>query len=365
MKLIKCNQKQSKSILLFFDFFFIFCSLFFISISFEKISSFVKTLFSVLDFDKQENNIVAFYFVAFYFVAFILFLFFIYNLFNALIIKIFFKEQIIFAIKRYLCCSFLLLFLFSLSFIFAQKIIFSSCNYDDYVSRTESIIDSLSQDQSFSKINIYVEHVPYLINKKYKIKTRFLPLNYLNNSSSENIVFTDSSNNYYLLNYQGYSYIRVSDELSIYTNSKKIIDSMSYNGYEVKPYYVYSEEYDLAECAEINKINLDSNGFISLDINNPEVTIPPLSLFSGNYHFDFDLELIEDSGDPEICGIEFSFDLGKTDYQFISIGRNEFIANRLVKTIIQSIPNKEGLVFRIVLKSNSRLLIKHFTITKY
>ena len=362
------KNRRDKLALLFFDVFFLLCSLFFIVLYFDKFSSFVKTLFAVLNIEHWENSFLAFSIVSLYFVVFLLFLFFLYKIVISISGKIFGVDEKYFplVIKKYFLCFVLLICFFFLSFVIGQKFIHSSHKYDEYISCTKNIIDKLNKEQSFTNVNIYVEHVPYLFEDKYNIKTQVLPLNYLNSEASDNIIFTDSSNNYYLLNYQGYSYIKISDKLSIYTNSKKVIKFLFEIGYEIKPYYVYSEEIDFAESAKLNNITLDQNGFITLDNNNPEVTIPPFPLYAGNYQFDFDFELIECSdNDSDIFAIESSFDFGKTDYQLVSINRKEFTDNRLVKTIKKSIPSKQGLMFRIVLSSNSHLLVKHFTITKY
>ena len=367
MNLDLFHQKSYKIVLLCFDCFFAICTLFFIYFYYEYLSSFAKTLFAVLNLDKKEYSFIAFVWVSFYFAVFLIFLFFLYNLVKSILGIFFSLEEKYYpsVTKKYFIVLLSLLCFFFLSFILGKNTIYSSNRYNEYVSGTKKIIDNLKQDQSFSNVSFYVEHVPYLFEKKYNVKSSVLPLNYLNNGG-ENIIFTDSTNNYYLLNYQGYSYTRVSNELSIYTNSKKVIDFLCDNGYEVKPYYVYSEDISFNDCAKLNNITLDHNGFILLDKNNPEVMIPPLSLYAGNYQFDFDFELIESlDNESDLFEIESSFDFGKTDYQLVTINRKEFTNNKLFKSFKKNIPNKEGLMFRIVLRSNSHLLIKHFTITKY
>lgn len=270
--------------------------------------------------------------------------------------KFFFKTSLIY------CNFFSFLVFFIYSFYEIEKLSKSDLFYLD----CKKTVQLLKNTENFNKLNIYVEHIPFLFWGTDNIDSRVLPLENSVKEISDLIILTDSSNDYFYLNREGLSYSKISDFLGVYSNSQSAIKILNEAGFSFSRSFFFEKNFSLRKISEHNKLDDLNKKFIVLNKQIPIIYTDLFLYTPGDYYFDIEIDkkdknTYKDNKD-KICFIELH--LGRSVNK-IELYENDFEDGRMNKTIQITLNSfEQGTFISIMSLVNSNISLESIKLRK-
>lgn len=229
-------------------------------------------------------------------------------------------------------------------------------NYLKAVENGTDVLELLTEEE----YDLYIDDVPYLYminNKQHKNIFSGSPYR---NRKNETVVITNILKEMpYLIN-SGYVCGRISNLEYIYTNSVAIANSLREYGIEMNNYYSEIRNVDLLNLANVNNLSIDSKGKLVIAGCNKSLTHGPwVSIYRGRLKVDFDMTLIDtDVVEGKVATLRISSESGANIIKEVPLNKSDFgDSGKLVATIINDIPDSEGVEFLIFAEGNTKILL--------
>lgn len=155
----------------------------------------------------------------------------------------------------------------------------------------EKITDACGKDNT-----LYVSDVPVLYRKKgVDVSNKLLPVETCDVAERSIMLITPIDTELSSLLQSGYFFGKLSEAHGIYTNDERAARTLESMGVEMTDYYSVVNRVDMRLMAEANKLHLSEDETLTLSGSGRSIYHGPyISLTSGRYFIEFDLELLND-----------------------------------------------------------------------
>lgn len=326
-----------------------------------KFLSYAKTIVTLLKLNEPERNI--FFVLAFTISGIVLVITYamLRKLYHSIIEGKKEKKVLIYGVVSALC----IILISSGLFVCENVINRNATKYSQTIHEGKLILKQLNHIEDYK---LYIDDIPYLYMKDKENKMNIIPGTPFRSDTKKAVVITKASNELINLLNSGYLCGQISDTEYLYTNDETIANIIRQSGVRMENYYSAKQSVDLLKVSQWNGLPTDENGGLIIDGSSNSIKYGPwITMYSGVYKIDYDLELLGTSTgeEEEAAKLKITSYYGANAIEEFAVKKSNFDGNGLC-TISREvyIPDSVGVEFMLFPTENTQLKLKAITYEK-